>query len=289
MILGGPHPAALVLTGTAALLYLAAARGFRKARADPSAAAPSAQPPASARQAWPTWPIWALVVAWAIHGALLAFGAGLLTNRPVLGFGPALSFTCWLALAVCAPEVRRYPQLPLAPWLAVAAGVGLVVAWAFAGSPLHAPGSMWLAVHGLLGLASYGLFAAAVVHAVLLRRAEKQLRQHTAAPALGVPLLTLERLTFRFVAAGFCVLTASLAVGAVYGQWFDNNLARLRVDHKTVFSVLAWLTFAALLWGRWRLGWRGARATRMLFGGAVLLLLAYVGSRFVLEVLLHRV
>ena len=59
--------------------------------------------------------------------------------------------------------------------------------------------------------------------------------------------------------------------------------------HKTVFSVLAWLVFAGLLVGRARLGWRGAKAVRVLYLGSGLLLLGYAGSRFVLEVVLRRV
>jgi ABC-type uncharacterized transport system permease subunit len=69
------------------------------------------------------------------------------------------------------------------------------------------------------------------------------------------------------------------------GVWFANPW---RWDHKKVFSLLGWVVFAALLAGRRAFGWRGLRATRWLYAGAGLLLLAYVGSRFVIEVLLHR-
>jgi ABC-type uncharacterized transport system permease subunit len=55
-----------------------------------------------------------------------------------------------------------------------------------------------------------------------------------------------------------------------------------------VFSVLAWVTFATLLIGRRTLGWRGKRAVKVLYTGTTFLLLAYVGSRFVFEVLLGR-
>jgi ABC-type uncharacterized transport system permease subunit len=106
------------------------------------------------------------------------------------------------------------------------------------------------------------------------------------APALaeaashGVPLLRLERLTFRFVGAGFVFLTAAIVLGVLSDHW--------RWDHKAVFSVLGWLVFAGLLAGRSAFGWRGPRATRGVYAGAALLLLAYVGSRFVLEVVLQR-
>jgi hypothetical protein len=137
-------------------------------------------------------------------------------------------------------------------------------------------------------VSSYGLFGAAVLHALMLDAAERRLRRGRAGAAaggrqaFGMPLLQLERLTFRFVQAGFVVLTATLVLGVlntVHWRWGD---------HKTVFSLLAWAVFAALLAGRQLRGWRGRRATRWLYAGAVLLLLAYVGSRFVLEVLLGR-
>ena len=99
--------------------------------------------------------------------------------------------------------------------------------------------------------------------------------------AFSMPLLQLERLTFNFVAAGFAALSATLALGLMTsGPW--------RFEHKTVFGILAWLVFAALLAGRHWQGWRGRRATRWLYAGALLLLLAYAGSRFVIEVLLGR-
>ena len=63
----------------------------------------------------------------------------------------------------------------------------------------------------------------------------------------------------------------------------------LKWDHKTAFSLLSWLAFAILLVGRFQFGWRGKRASRVLYIGAGLLLLAYVGSRFVMEILLDRV
>jgi ABC-type uncharacterized transport system permease subunit len=104
----------------------------------------------------------------------------------------------------------------------------------------------------------------------------------------GVPLLTLERLTFRFIGAGFLLLSATLALGLLFGSQLYGARAALRWDHKTAFSVLSWLTFALLLIGRARFGWRGKRAVRILYIGSGLLLLAYVGSRFVMEIILGR-
>jgi len=132
------------------------------------------------------------------------------------------------------------------------------------------------------------MFAAAVVHAALMTHAERQIRlAHDGAS--GLPLLTLERLTFRFVSVGFVLLTATLLAGVFFGEsLYGSAGVAWKWDHKTVFSLLSWLTFALLLTGRARFGWRGKRAVRVLYLGAGLLLLAYVGSRFVLEVLLGR-
>ena len=102
-----------------------------------------------------------------------------------------------------------------------------------------------------------------------------------------MPLLTLERLTFRFVGAGFVLLTATLLAGLLFGEPLYGPEPG-SWDHKTVFSVLSWLAFAVLLLGRARFGWRGRTAVRVLYTGSLLLLLAYVGSRFVLEVVLGR-
>ncbi len=252
--------------------------------------------------AWPTrspsrLPAPALVAGWLLHAVLLGLdigGWGRGEPGARLGFGPVLSLTVWLVLAVHEIESRFMPLPGVRRVLAINGAAVVLVAWAFPGE-VRAAASVWAPVHWLLGVASYALFGAAVLHAWMLDSAERQLRLRKAgasgafglaqggmqAGPMGMPLLRLERLTFRFVEAGFVVLTGALLLGvATAAQW--------RWDHKTVFSLLGWTVFAALLLGRqWR-GWRGRRATRWLYAGAVLLLLAYVGSRFVFEVLVPR-
>ena len=225
----------------------------------------------------------ALLVAWVLHAAALAYG--LRGETPYFGFAPALSVTAWLVLTVYAGERQVFPQLQARWALAGLGAAAVLLALAFPGTPLHVSASPWLALHLALGIASYGLFAAAVVHAWLMRRAEKTMRQAADAQP-GLPLLTLERLTFRFVAAGFVLLSATLLAGLLFSESLYGR--GWKWDHKTVFSVLAWLAFAGLLLGRARFGWRGRTAVRVLYTGSLLLLLAYVGSRFVLEVVLRR-
>lgn len=255
----------------------------------------------------------ALVAGWLLHGAALAVDvSGWGTDAGArFGFAPALSGAVWLVLAVHAVESRFVP-LPGVRRALAAMGIvvsGLIVF--FPGDIALKVSSPLMPLHLLLGIASYGLFGAAVIHGVMLDSAERALRRRpggggsggmggfppggtVGAPAstagapptlFGLPLMRLERLTFRFVEAGFTVLSLALLIGGLasllgHAQW--------RWDHKTVFSILGWATFAALITGRHLRGWRGRRATRWLYAGALLLVLAYIGSRFVAEVLLNR-
>jgi len=100
------------------------------------------------------------------------------------------------------------------------------------------------------------------------------------------PLLTLEKLLFRLISAGFVLLTLTLISGVAFNEQLVDKAFKL--DHKTVFAILSWLMFGALLTARRVSGWRGRAALRWVLASFVALLLAYVGSRFVFEVLLHR-
>jgi ABC-type uncharacterized transport system permease subunit len=230
----------------------------------------------------------ALVGGWLLHLVLLVIdisGFGQAVPGARLGFGPVLSMTVWLVIAVHTVESRLVPLPAVRQLLAVAGGLAVLLAAAFPGEA-RPHTSLLAPLHFVLGVGCYGLFGAAVLHATMLDAADRRMRAGgLGAPrgqAVGMPLLQLERLTFRFVEAGFLALTATLLLGmATMDQWRWG-------DHKAVFSLLAWGVFAGLLLGRRLRGWRGRRATRWLYVGVVLLLLAYVGSRFVFEVLLGR-
>lgn len=225
-----------------------------------------------------------VLAGWALHGATLF--AAWLGSDPRFGFAPALSVTAWIAVFVYGVETRLYPQLTIRWAFLTGAATSVLLAMAFPGRPLHPGESLWLPAHWALGIASYGLFAVAVAHGWYMSRAEGEIRSAQADHG-SVPLLTLERLTFRFVEVGFVLLSTTLAVVFLLGDSLYKG-GMVRWDHKTVFSILSWLCFAILLIGRSWFGWRGRRAVRVLYLGAGLLLLAYVGSRFVLEVLLER-
>lgn len=217
--------------------------------------------------------------AWFLH--LLTLAAGLLSDPPRFGFAPALSMTAWLMLTVYAVEQQLYPKIRAVGVLSLLGALAVLLSQLFPGKPLAVHMSAWLPLHLALGIASYGLCAAAVVHAGLMSRAERRMRS-ASNDDQGMPLLMLERLTFRFVAAGFVLLSATLLAGLLFGESLYGRAWHW--DHKTVFSVLAWCAFAGLLIGRSRFGLRGRHAVHLIYAGAALLLLAYAGSRFVLEV-----
>ncbi len=235
------------------------------------------------------WLSHALLAGWLAHAVALVvdmsgWGASLPGAR--FGFAPALSMTVWLVLAVHVVESRLVPIGQVRRTMAFLGILAVALAAFFPGELRPHAASRWAPLHWVLGIASYGLFGAAVLHAALLDAADRRMRRRTPGEAvttpLGLPLLALERLTFSFVAAGFIALSAAIVLGIVHASpW--------RWDHKTVFSLLGWAVFAGVLGGRRAFGWRGRRATRWVYIGAGLLLLAYVGSRFVLEVVLGRV
>ena len=174
---------------------------------------------------------------------------------------------------------------------AVAASVLPVV---FPGSllPLNGqtPAFGW---HVLVAVLAYSTLTIAAFHAVLM--ALQEARLHTRAAGGGwlgsaldqLPaLLTMEKLLFRVIWIGFILLSLTVLSGVVFSEQLFGRA--LRLDHKSVFALLSWLLFAALLAGRRFQGWRGKTALRFTLAGFATLALAYVGSRFVLEVVLHR-
>jgi ABC-type uncharacterized transport system permease subunit len=224
-------------------------------------------------------------LALALHGLSLAAGFAQEAHAGQgirFGFAPVVSLTVWLVLAVHFAESRLVPIAGLRRVFSVAGAAAVLLALAFPGEVMAVARSPFAPAHWALGIAAYGLFGVAVLHGFLLDEAERRLRRKDAgAVVLGMPLLSLERLTFNFVEAGFVVLTLAIVLGLFsLGGWVW--------DPKTVLSVASWATFGALILGRRMHGWRGRQATRWLYTGAVLMLLAYVGSRFVFEIVLQR-
>ena len=141
-------------------------------------------------------------------------------------------------------------------------------------------------LHITLSLISYSLFAIAAVQALLLAYQERQLRSKRPGSIMNIlpPLRVMESLLFQLIATGFACLTLGLLSGAL----FVDDLLAQHLLHKTVLSVVSWMVFGTLLWGHWQLGWRGPRAIRWTLAGFALLMLAYFGTKMVLELILDR-
>lgn len=147
--------------------------------------------------------------------------------------------------------------------------------------------SFGMQLHIVLSVLAFSLLAIAAVQALFLAFADRRLRHRNPVGVMHIlpPLHTMEVLLFQLIQAGFFLLSLSLLSGFM----FLEDIFAQHLVHKTVLSILAWLVFGVLLWGRYRFGWRGQRAMRWTLGGMASLLLAYFGSKAVLELILHRV
>jgi len=170
--------------------------------------------------------------------------------------------------------------------LPIAAGV-LLLEWIV---PPHViplkEASAGTTVHLISSVLAFGLLSIAGVYALFVFFIDHFLRRHHLVPLVRSlpPLEVLEDLLFKQTAAGFALLTVSLGSGMM----FISDIWAQHLVHKTILSILAWLVFGILLWGRWRYGWRGSLAVRLTLAGIVLLLLSYFGSKLVLENILGR-
>ena len=143
-------------------------------------------------------------------------------------------------------------------------------------------------IHLILSVVAYGLLSVSLIHTLMMSYLETSLHQHKFSPLIGnlPPLLKLEALLFTIVLLGFLTLSAALVSGIFISLEIQSTI--LPINHKTIFSIASWLLFASLLIGRHLLGWRGKIARKILVIGFLLLIIAYFGSRFVSEIILHN-
>jgi len=231
---------------------------------------------------------WLLPLALVIHGALAL--QNVVTPEGLdLSFANAVSVVAGLVAAIAwvSGLLASLPAIGIVV-LPIAAAASLLPALIVSTHRFSYGSDMLAAAHVAVALVSYAMFLVAAIQALVLMGLEKRLRRRLPEPDLAVvpPLLTLEHYLFRLIAVGFLLLTLTLVSGMLFTeQLFGKPLV---FNHKSVFSVLGWITFGALLVGRWRYGWRGRVALRWIIAGTVFVFLAYLGSKFVLEVLLGR-
>ena len=239
------------------------------------------------------WPVIVLAAGLVMHAvalgwAVFAGGEGGIN----IGFSHAISLIVWLTLISYILvgndwRLTRLAILYLAPMAALASSM---VVWL--------PSHVWIsyegaqaafALHIVVAILAYALYTVAALHAVLLLFLQKQLlagniaAEHRDLP----PLMRTERLMFQLLWIAFALLTATMLSGVFFSELLFSK--PFQVNHKTVFSVMSWFVLGGLLAGRFIAGWRGRLAVRWTLIGFVMLLLSYVGSKFVLEVILQRV
>ena len=226
------------------------------------------------------------LVAVALHTAVLYQNLFVVSGLN-LGFFNVLSLLCWLMALLVLMAALFQPVENVGIAVLPLATLALSLEIAFPSIHLVSQDlPATLRVHIAISMLSYSLFSIAAGQAILLAVQNRYL--HNKRPGGFIralpPLETMEALLFQMIGVAFVLQSLSLLTGMLY---IDDIFAQ-HLAHKTVLSIAAWLVYATLLLGRWRFGWRGRKAVRWTIGGFITLLFAYLGSKWVLEILLHR-
>jgi ABC-type uncharacterized transport system permease subunit len=204
-----------------------------------------------------------------------------------LGFTNMLSLATWFVAGLFIVTAFRKPienmGIMILPLAAIMLCIQVLVPTSHILSPAESKG---LGVHILFSILAYSLLGMAAVQAILLSFQERSLHnRHPGGIVRALPPMeTMEGLLFQLIIIGFALQSMSLLSGFIY---LEDMFAQHLV-HKTVLSIIAWAVFAVLLFGHWRFGWRGRTAVRWTLSGFFTLLLAYFGSKYVLEIILER-
>ncbi|MEO8992523.1 MAG: cytochrome c biogenesis protein CcsA [Nitrosospira sp.] len=236
----------------------------------------------------PGWERYAILAPLALHGYTLyeSVFAGIGLS---FGVGSAVSAIVWLTAMIywVSGFFNRLEGLQtlIAPVAAVAVLLPLVFPSL---RPLANTELPAFKAHIAIAMLAYSLLTIAALHALLMAVVERRLHQPTMPSVLTnlPPLLTMETLLFRVIWVGFILLTLTLISGIVFSEEIFGQ--PVKFTHKNLFGFISWGVFAALLAGRQFYGWRGRIAIRWTLAGFIILLLAYLGSKFVLEVILRR-
>ena len=234
------------------------------------------------------WERYVILAPLVLHGYTLYdsifAGAGL-----NFGVGSAVSSIVWLTAVIYWVSGFFYRLEGLQTLVAPVAAVAVLLPLVFPSlRPLANTELPAFKAHISIAMLAYSLLTIAALHALLMAVVEHRLH-HPAMPTVMTnlpPLLTMETLLFRVIWVGFILLTLTLISGIVFSEEVFGQ--PLKFTHKTLFGIISWCVFAALLAGRQFYGWRGRIAIRWTLAGFIILFLAYLGSKYVLEVILRR-
>ena len=236
---------------------------------------------------WPRGSVLALgFLAVVLHAGVLL--PNLLGGRGLnLGFFNASSLIALLTATLLLLTSLRKPVENLGIALLPIAAASLVLNLSHNPQPIVEKSLSWqIETHILLSVLAYSILGLAAFQALLLAIQNHQLHNHRPGGFVRAlpPLQTMESLLFQMIGTGFILLSLSLFTGVL----FLEDIFAQHLIHKTVLSLVAWCVFAGLLLGRKRHGWRGRKAIRWTLSGFAFLMLAYFGSKLVLELLLGR-
>jgi ABC-type uncharacterized transport system permease subunit len=224
----------------------------------------------------------------ALHAWLLS--ENLLVDGSLnLGLVYAVSLILWLTMLVYWLARFFYPLASLLTLVLPLAALGVALPALFPEiHKLSEPTSWTFDAHVLVAMLAYSLFTIAALHAGLMSLVEKRLHHATLPRVLRnlPPLLTMETLLFRIIGVGMVLLTLTLASGVLFSEQIFGK--PWQFNHKVLFGFISWCVFGVLLLGHIFQGWRGRTAVRWTLSGFGFLILAYLGSKFVLEVILQR-
>ncbi len=231
-----------------------------------------------------------------IHGIVL-HDSVFTSQGFVFGFAQDLSLIAWVGLAFYWFQSWFLPIASLRWLILCFALICSVLPVLFSGTLISpvAVSDPWFKGHFIVATIAVGLLSLAAMHAILMSIQDRALhRQLAITPNSRIghwledlpPLMTMESLLFNLLYVGFALLSLTVFSGLLFSQTLFGK--PLVFDHKTIFALISWFLFAGLLIARWRVGLRGRVAVRWVLSAYTALLLAYVGSRFVLEVILQR-
>jgi len=228
-------------------------------------------------------------VALVLHGILL-YRDVIVPEGLDLGVANAISMLVWLTVLIywLAGLVYTGVSAILGLMAPVAAGAVLLQAAITSGHVVTYGGDPLFALHFGIAMLGYSLFIVATVHALVMLALEKWIHRGTLPPLMRSlpPLLEMEALLFRILLAAFVMLTLTVVSGVFFSEQLFHK--PFKANHKTVFAFISWAIFGGLLWGHHFRGWRGRKAVHWTLAGFVSLLLAYVGSKVVIELILQR-
>jgi ABC-type uncharacterized transport system permease subunit len=206
-----------------------------------------------------------------------------------LGFFNMLSAISWLTVLIYWLADLKHQLTSLQSFVLPPAAIFAILPASNAANHFmpSAESPLFLA-HIAIALLAYSLFTFATFHALLMTVAERTLHNKPTLIKLPSfpPLMVMETLLFRIITLGFVLLTITLISGMLFSEQIFGK--PMQFNHKTVFSIASWIIYGGLLYGRHQYGWRGLKAIRWTLAGFMLLVLAYVGSKFILQVLLGR-